>query len=379
MRFKLKSFGEYAVAVLVGAGVSVGGAVIAQQSGTSTPPVPQAQMPSVQLAANQIQSSEPEPQAPVSTSDPDTLVNTALPKQSPQQSSLSALPPLPQPPPSGIGYAVNDEAPVIVYPETDELRDNVVSDIEARQFSPDQQARIKQLYLNRQGARNSPYVNLPNPVTRTLAVNLDPGVSPAVLRLARGQLSSIVFSDTSGNPWVIEEVGLNRTLFSDGSGQSGGAKQKPTNVLTLEPLSPMAYGNVSVTLHGLPTPVIFVLTSGQADVDMRVDAKIPGRNPDAVAKIEVTGMPTIDDDLGYFLDGVPPKTAKRLKVSGFPGSDAWLYKDKMYLRTPGDALYPAYLARARSTSGVSVYRFESKYPNVTVTSNGAAITLSIEG
>jgi intracellular multiplication protein IcmK len=377
MRLKLQSAGEYMVAGAIGVAISVGGAVGAQQWGSaSTPPAPQVQMQPVQTA--QIKTSDPDQAAaPASTPEPESLPTNTIPP--PQSQSLSAMPPLPlsPPPQSGLGYSEDETQPFVVYPHADELREKVVSDIEHRQFTPEQQARIKQVYLNRQEARNSPYVNLPNPVTRTLPVRLEPGVPPAVLRLARGQLTSVVFSDSSGNPWIIENVGLNRTLFSDGEKEK--EKSKPTNILTLEPLAPMAYGNISVTLRGLATPVIFILTSGQQDVDMRVDAKIPGRNPDAVAKIEVTGMPAIDDDLGYFLDGVPPKAAKRLKVSGLQGSEAWLYKNKMYLRTDGDALYPAYLARARSTSGVSIFRFESKHHNVTVTVNGQAITLNIEG
>ncbi|MCL2875786.1 MAG: DotH/IcmK family type IV secretion protein [Betaproteobacteria bacterium] len=366
IKTRLKGVTEWTFAIVIG--ILIAGAIgVFAQPNMSNPPAALPEQPD-----NSIQSSEPDPAPAASllTPPPDEPVDTTPPPP------LPTMPPLPLPPPSGLGYAVNDEPPVVVYPAQDDLREGVVSDIEARQFTPEQSARLKQIYLDRQSAKATPYVNLPNPVTRTLAVNLDPGVSPAVLRLARGQLTSVVFSDTTGNPWIIEEVGLNRTLFTDGGSQQ---REKPTNVLTIEPNTPMAYGNISIILRGLPTPVIFILASGQSDVDMRVDAKVPGRNPDATEKIEITGMPAIDVDLGYFLDGVPPKAAKRLKVSGFPDTEAWLYKGKMYVRTAGDAMYPAYLARARSTSGVSVYRFETKYPSVTVTANGAAHTIFVEG
>lgn len=157
-----------------------------------------------------------------------------------------------------------------------------------------------------------------------------------------------------------------------------GKVAEPTNVLTLEALKPAAYGNVTITLNGLSTPLIFILTSAQKEVDMRVDAKIPGRNPDAMDTTAVVAMPGIDDSLTYFLDGVPPKGSQRLKVSGLQGTEAWFYKDNLYVRATGDAQYPAYMSAARSTSGVAVYRYASLHNSVTFTTGGQAVTVFIE-
>ena len=148
--------------------------------------------------------------------------------------------------------------------------------------------------------------------------------------------------------------------------------------MTLKPLLPTAYGNVTVTLRGLSTPVIFILTSAQQEVDMRVDAKIPGHNPDADHTVEVFGLPTIDQTLGTFLDGVPPQEVYRLKVSSLAGVEAWRYQNHLYIRTKADAQYPAYVAAARSTSGVAVYRYEKIYNSVTLTTGGRAITIFVE-
>ena len=269
--------------------------------------------------------------------------------------------------------------PEVVMPKPREVVEQSIDDIEDTQLTDEQYERIKKLYLRRERQKATPYVIPAKPITRTMMVNLDPGISPPVLRVTRGQLTSIVFSDMTGQPWLIKDVSMNRQLFSDGREGGGGAQQiEPTNVLTVEPLTAAAYGNVAVKLKGLPTPVIFVLTAAQQEVDLRVDAKVPGRNPDSVDSVSYTLMPSIDVSLTAFLDGVPPKDARRLHVTGLPNTEAWMYQDSLYVRTDADAQYPAYFSSARSTSGKAVYRFNSRQNSVTLLANGRAVTVFIE-
>ena len=282
----------------------------------------------------------------------------------------------PTPPANNLGKWV--PPPEVVMPSVDEIVAGVVEDAKKSQFTPEQLDVLKKLYLEKQEAKASPYDTPPNPVIRTIPLDLSPGVTPPVVRLSQGQSTSVVFSDNSGEPWYIESIVMNRKNFSDGRKDGEEAKAAPTNLMTVEPLSPKAYGNVVVKLKGLPTPIIFILTAGQKDVDMRIDAKVPGANPDANAYVQMSNMPSVDASLTLFLDGVPPREAVRLSVIGFPGAEAWVYQKNMYLRINADAQYPAYLAGARSTSGVAVYRYEGKKSQVTVTSGGKAITIHIE-
>lgn len=262
--------------------------------------------------------------------------------------------------------------------------ERAVRQIENMQLTPEQVERLKSIYIERQQQRSMPYLNPAKPVTRTLLVNLDPGVAPPTLRLSRGQQTSLVFSDVSGQPWMIEKVSMNRQLFSDGrvigagQGGQGGQAETPTNVLSIEALTPAAYGNVTVTLRGQSTPVIFVLTTGQAEVDMRVDAKVPGRNPDAEAEVSMQAAPGLDNAMPYFLDGVPPASAKRLRVTGLDGAEAWVYDRNLYVKARANAQYPAYFAAARSTSGVSVYRYVGVPKAATFTIGGRAQTAFFE-
>ncbi|MBJ8931595.1 DotH/IcmK family type IV secretion protein [Citrobacter freundii] len=286
------------------------------------------------------------------------------------------------PPKSNLG--VQDEQPQVVYPSPEQINSDVMSDLERSQLTPEQRKKVKALNLEQQRDTASPYVNPPIPVTRSLIVDLNAGISPPVVRLAKGQSTSLVFSDMGGQPWYIDRASINCTLFSvpqcrGGNKESGSSgESEKTNVLTIEPNTPVAYGNVTVVLKGLPTPVIFILTSGQKEVDMRLDAKIPGSNPNSQAELSVQSLPTIDDSLTQFLDGVPPKSAKKMRVSGAEQITAWKYQDRLYVRANADALYPAYTNSARSTTGMSVYRFDEIYSSITFTAGGQAITAYIE-
>ncbi|MDB6010855.1 MAG: putative type secretion system protein IcmK/DotH [Gammaproteobacteria bacterium] len=260
-----------------------------------------------------------------------------------------------------------------------EVVEQAIEDIESSQLTDAEFSRIKQLYLRRERQKATPYVVPGKPVVRTLTVRLDPGTPPPMLRLTRGLPTSVVFSDLTGQPWFIKEVALNRDMFSDGhEGASQGDQSEPTNVLSVEPKTAASYGSVSIRLKGLPTPVIFVLAAAQQEVDLRVDAEVPGRNPDALDTTTYATLPSIDESLVGFLDGVPPKDARPLHVSGFPNTEAWFYQDSTYVRTDAQPQYPAYYSSVRSTSGRAVYRFNARESSVTLLSAGRAVTVFME-
>ncbi|UXI68336.1 DotH/IcmK family type IV secretion protein [Tahibacter amnicola] len=331
----------------------------------------------VVLSASAQPSDTPVPLVPVAAA------AGAAPAQAPAAAPpAAAVPAPPMPPPGGLGQQVAAPAEIVLpRPSPGEITEDTLNTIEELQLTPEQWEKLKRLNEQRQRERATPYVTPPNPVTRTLMVNLDPGVSPPVVRLSRGQLSSIVFSDTAGNPWYIDSVSLNLDKFRDargGGGKEASEESQNTNILTLEPMTLASYGNVTVNLRGLSTPVIFILTTGQAEVDMRVDAKVPGSNPNAIDNVAISTMPQIDDALPGFLDGVPPQEARRLRVTGLSGTDAWAYRDSLYVRTKADAQFPAYLSAARSTSGLSVYRFAERHHAITFLTGGQAVTAFIE-
>lgn len=272
-----------------------------------------------------------------------------------------------------------------------------VNQLKELSLQPNQVSDIKEVLLNQQRANITPYTSIATPVTRSLNIKFTPGLTPPVIRLSANMLSTIVFTDMAGNPWRILNVALNRTLFSDGSdvevqqqgGQSGQDTQsiyRSPNVLSIEPLNPVAYGNVAVTLEGLDTPVILLLTTDQNEVDLRVDARIPGLNPGRAVKekfsssasgYSAASFSAVDDMTLRFVDGTPPKDALPLKASSRE-VEAWEFDDELVIRTNSQVIFPAYKAAVTSSSGMTVYRFDKEIKAITLSKGTASKNIYIE-
>lgn len=276
-----------------------------------------------------------------------------------------------------------------------------VNELADLQLRPSQLVTIKDMMLDQQRASASPYTSMPTPVTRSMNVKFTPGLTPPVIRLSANMLSTIVFTDASGNPWNIAGVALNRNLFSDSadvnnssSSNNSSTAQQPTNpaeptapepnrnILSIEPLSPVAYGNVAITLRGQDSPVIFMLSTGQSEVDIRVDARIAGLSPTGLANQALSASTRssmdIDDIALRFVDGNPPSDAAPLKTSS-PLIEAWLFDNQLVVRTKQQILYPSFRSSATSTGGVTVYRLDSEHQSVTIQDkNGLPLTVFLE-
>lgn len=271
-----------------------------------------------------------------------------------------------------------------------------VDNLEDLQMTPKQYNTIKDMLLSQQRAASTPYTSTAIPVTRSLNVKFESGLTPPIIRLSSGMLTTIVFTDGAGNPWNIKSVALNRQVFSDGADvmkdanpeqNSADTATNPTNsirnILSIEPLNPVAYGNVIVTLEGLDKPVILLLATGQQEVDMRVDARISGINPNRPmvknGNSSVGSITTeMDDATLLFVDGTPPENVERMKTSA-DSIQAWRFNDDLIVRTNRQIIYPAYKSSVTSSSGVSVYKFDVENQSVTISdSHGQPLTIYIE-
>lgn len=297
------------------------------------------------------------------------------------------------PPPTTIEMGPVVNSPVIaqsptsirdeIAPSTRSLVAEQLTEYELSQLTPEQIYKLKQMQLEKDRINATPYIRTPNPVVRSIAVSLNPGETPPVIRVSKNMLTSIVFTDKDGNPWYIEKVALNRSQFSDAANLPQGGRSKQTNILTLEPNEAIAYGNVSVTLKDKALPVILLVTSGQPDVDIRVDARIPGRNPDAVYTPGVSGVQVnanIDNDALAFLDGAIPGDAESL-ISSDGAAQGWKYNESLYVKTRLDLLHPNYMSRASTADGVNIYRFDGINANNSITlmqRHGQPVTVSFE-
>lgn len=260
-----------------------------------------------------------------------------------------------------------------------------VAEYQYSQLTPEEMYRIKSIELEKERIGANPYLNIPEPVVRSLAVSLNPGEQPPLVRVSRNMLTSIVFTDNDGQPWFIDKVAINRNQFSDAANMPDGGEEEgtQTNILTLEPNENFVFGNVSVTLKGKALPVILILASGQPTVDMRVDARIPGRNPNAAyipGQSSVRASTDIDNDALAFLDGSIPDLAEPLIASDV-AAQGWEHNNSLYVKSRLDVLFPAYSSRASTADGINIYRFDTTTPNNSITlmqRQGQPVTVTFE-
>lgn len=245
---------------------------------------------------------------------------------------------------------------------------------EAFPLSPDQLKQLHNMLDDTQrAAAADPYDSPPQPTSSSMVVNLAPGSTPPVIRLARGFVSSLVFIDSSGAPWPIQAYDLgNPNAFDIKWNQKD-------NTLMVQARSGYTYGNLAVVLQDMDTPVMLTLVPGQKVVDYRVDLRVQGLGPHAShTALQGKGMPEqANAVLLSVLDGVAPKGSRKLMVEGSSG-EAWVINDKLFVRTRYNLLSPAWMGKMSSADGMNAYELP-KTPMILVSRYGKLVQLKIEG
>ncbi len=298
--------------------------------------------------------------SPVTVQTPEASVSTATASPAPQDltAPLRDTAP-PAPPTSSEAYALGQIAPL--------NKDQV----EALGDAVDQQKR---------GRAYQPVDTVPR--ISTLTVSLAPGASLPLLRTAINQPSSVMFTDSTGAPWPLaappyngNSAGFNVSFIPDSS------------VMVVQAKRQYDRGNVTVYLKGLPVPVIVEITSGEPDstraawvVDSRLDLRIPQRGPHAKAlPAGESKIALYDATLQAFLDGIPPKDARRLKTQGaVPDTQVWQSGDDLFIRTRSE-LRDQFEQTLSSGDGTTLYKLPLQ-PAVAFSVAGKTVylTLSLE-
>lgn len=211
--------------------------------------------------------------------------------------------------------------------------------------------KLLEYYDQTQEAVEVPVYPYPKPEVSVITLSLDPGVTPPVIKLAAGHVTTLSLLDVTGAPWPIQDVSWAGN-FEIVEPEEGG------HVIRITPMSEFTYGNISLRLVTLKTPITFTLQTQRDSVQYRVDARVPQYGPFASSPLIEGGISSVagDADITSILDGVAPSGAVRLKVSGVDGrTSAWRFNGRTYVRTPLTLLSPGWDASVRSVDGMSVY------------------------
>ncbi|EDP46565.1 DotH/IcmK family type IV secretion protein [Rickettsiella grylli] len=238
-------------------------------------------------------------------------------------------------------------------------------------MSPEQIKRLRALFNQTQAAAATTPGTPPRPTISSQFVQLEPGATPTVIRLAEGYVTTLAFLDSTGQPWPVENYDI-------GNPQAFNIQwDKKSNLLMIQATSLYNVGNLAVQLRHLETPVMVTLISGQKAVDYRVDLRIPGNGPHAKALLGRNLPQRANPVLLNVLEGVPPPKNVALKVSGGL-AQAWLMDNHLYLRTRLTLISPAWIASMSSPDGMKAYEMP-KTPLILGFEDGQSIQLKIEG
>lgn len=202
-----------------------------------------------------------------------------------------------------------------------------------------------------------PVYPAPKPEIAVETLALDPGVKPTVIKTAYGYVTTVNFLDASGEPWPIQNIAWAGN-FDVAEVES--SNDRPVYSLRITPQSEFAYGNMSIDMLGLRTPVILSLETSRDIVHYRFDATIPEAGPLATSPIiDVSGgvgLAAGDADMSSVLEGVAPPRAVKMDISGVDGrTSAYRFNGLTYLRTPLALVSPAWITSASSADGMRVY------------------------
>lgn len=242
-------------------------------------------------------------------------------------------------------------------------------------MTPEQIRMFKQRYEQTRSAGRAPVAADAARSSRSIDLSLKPGEEIPVIRMQPGNVSTLTFSDRNGNPWPILSVtpGDSSRFAAATAGEQG-----VSNILVLNTTTDYAMSNVVVTLVDNPVPILMTLDAReQTSVDFRVDIRIDAKGPNSQFAISNSyQLPATGDTLMLaFLDGLPPSGAVKRKTTAH-GVEAWVYDKKLYVRTRGELLSPAYTARSTNVSGTNVFVLHEA-PVLVLSQDGVVDTVSV--
>jgi len=255
---------------------------------------------------------------------------------------------IPAPPPDLVGMGLEMSAPM----NAEQVR-QLMEELHRRNMA------TRENFSNRPPAR---------PVTSLHTLDLSPGATPPVVRVAVGQGSVLSFADAAGRPWeIVDNINFNANAFA--------VRLIGPHLYTIALMQPMP-ANISIVLKDLPRPIVITAVPAQNEVDYLVEFTVPrflgGRPPaNALATAADPSAPVFNaQTLLGFLYRTPPRDAVALRVEGLPGVQAWQSgPNTMVIRTDGLVMLPAWLRRHVSTDGMAVYEVPLS-PVVSISQNG---------
>jgi len=241
-------------------------------------------------------------------------------------------------------------------------------------LSPEEIEILLDRYRDVREASESRIGGVPDAEIKMQTVSLDPGVSPPIIELSPGHVTTLNMVDATGQPWPIQDIswGGNFEVIQPQQGE---------HVVRISPMRAHEVGNLSVQLLDLNTPVIFSLRTYLDKVQYRFDAQIPELGPYSETPIidnfEIAAIAG-DEDMIKILNGTPPAGTEKLNIDGVDArTSAFEFGGKIYVRTPLALLSPGWNSSVKSADGTTVYTI-GKSPILLLSDKGKMVRARID-
>jgi intracellular multiplication protein IcmK len=248
-----------------------------------------------------------------------------------------------------------------------------------RQMMPLDERQIQE-YRERSDQRERALLPVsPGLRSRTVRVSLEPGVPPVAVRTTANVATSLVFHDSTGQPWPITSVTNGGPSFF----QVLRPELPDGNLLNVMPMQGYGNSTIVVTLEKRDIPLVIRLESDsvrspERNADALVLFQLAHFGPKAAPPLIENVRETVSSEMLAFLDRVPPANAQRVTLD--PAQDnltVWRLGDHHYIRTTHTLVWPAWTAVVHGAGGTRCYEAPAT-PRIMLSANGQIQTVLLK-
>lgn len=247
-----------------------------------------------------------------------------------------------------------------------------------RQMMPLDEGQI-QKFRERSDERDKALLPVsPDLASRTVRVSLEPGQKPVSVFTTANVATSLVFHDSTGQPWPITSVTNGGPNFF----QVLRPELPDGNLLNVMPLQGYSTSTIVVTLENRDVPLVIRLEADsvrapERKADALVLFQLAHHGPKASIPVLKDIRETANSIMLSFLDRVPPEKSTRLKME--PASEdliGWEHNGKHYLRTNLMLVWPAWNAVVNGAGNTKCYEVEPT-SRIMLSKNGNIQTVQV--
>lgn len=186
---------------------------------------------------------------------------------------------------------------------------------------------------------------------RTTDINVESPI-PVSIFVSRGLASSLVFFDSTGEPWPVEG-----DVIGDSSAYESNIMNS-RNVVTFNILKEFTETNALITLEGMSTPLVFKLVSNGKDNDDRLSARMQTPGPNAKVTLYMDQQfENKDPYMVELMNNSFTEQGEEYRLKGISGK-VFINGNKMYVKTFETLVSPAWMGEMKSSTGYNLYELK---------------------